>query len=63
MDDDQLILDAMEEVNNLMWRREPDFATAMLVALRDWLNDHYEDDDMGYKIVTEVARGRESFLS
>lgn len=60
---DDILLDAMEDVNTFMWRKDVDYATALIVALRDWICDHYEDDDMGYKIVAEVAKGRESFLS
>jgi hypothetical protein len=62
-EDDSLLADAINEVAHIMHRQDIDFATALIVALRDYINDYYEDDTMGYQIVAEVAKGRESFLS
>jgi hypothetical protein len=58
MDDDTLMGRAMEECNILMDAEDVDFATAMIVTLRDWINDYF-GDDTGFEIVREIAQGKE----
>ena len=58
-EDDTLMRTAYERVAFAMEGEEIDLATAMMVALRDYIGDYYEDETMGFKIATQVAKGNE----
>jgi|LakMenEpi03Aug12_release.lakeMendotaPanAssembly.Ray.scaffolds.fasta_scaffold1280706_2 hypothetical protein len=58
LEDDILLGQAKEAVNELMQNKEADFAIALLVALRDYLADQY-DDETAYEILEEIADGLE----
>ena len=53
MELDDIMMEAIDHVADMMEGQEPDFATASIIALRDWLNDHY-GDDTGNDILKEV---------
>jgi hypothetical protein len=57
-EDDVMLGKAKEWVDQSMQGQEPDFATALLVALRDWIADYY-DDETAYEILEEIADGLE----
>lgn len=50
---------AYEQVAFAMDNEHIDLATAMMVALRDYISDYYNDETMGFKIATQVAKGNE----
>ena len=56
LNDDVLLGKAKDWVKTAMTDAEPDFATALIVALRDWIADYY-DDDTAYEILEEIADG------
>jgi len=58
-EDDYLMATAQEQVDFSMKDEPIELATAMMVALRDYISDYYEDENMGFKIAQEVAQGRE----
>jgi len=58
-EDENLMRKAYEQVAFAMENEEIDLATAMMVALRDYISDYYEDETMGFKIATQVAKGNE----
>lgn len=58
LEDEVMLGKAKEAVDNLMSNEEPDFATALIVALRDWIADYY-DDETAYEILEEIADGLE----
>jgi hypothetical protein len=58
LNDENLLMEAKDQVFEMMKSREPDFAIAVIVALRDWLADHY-DDETAYEILEEIADGLE----
>jgi hypothetical protein len=58
LNDDNLMMEALDHVAEMMKGKEPDFAIASIVALRDWLADHY-DDETAYEILEEIADGLE----
>ena len=53
MELDDIMMEAIDHVADMMEGQEPDFATSSIIALRDWLNDHY-GDDTGNDILKEV---------
>ena len=53
MELDDIMMEAIDHVADMMEGQETDFATASIIALRDWLNDHY-GDDTGNDILKEV---------
>jgi hypothetical protein len=58
LEDDILLGKAKEAVDELMRNNEVDFAVALIVALRDYLADQY-DDETAYEILEEIADGLE----
>ena len=58
-EDETLMRTAYERVAFAMEGEEIDLATAMMVALRDYISDYYDDETMGFKIATQVAKGNE----
>jgi hypothetical protein len=58
-EDDNLMRTAYEKVAYAMEGEEIDLATAMMVVLRDYISDYYEDEIMGFRIATQVAKGNE----
>lgn len=58
LEDDVMLGRAKEAIDNAMKDEEPDFATALIVALRDWIADYY-DDETAYEILEEIADGLE----
>ena len=61
LEDEVMLGKAKEAVDNLMSNEEPDFATALIVALRDWIADYY-DDETAYEILEEIADGLEGIF-
>jgi|LakMenEpi03Aug12_release.lakeMendotaPanAssembly.Ray.scaffolds.fasta_scaffold39097_8 hypothetical protein len=53
------LMEAKDDIHLLMASRHPDFATMLMVALRDWICDYYDDDNIGFEIAKAVAQGRE----
>jgi glutathionylspermidine synthase len=58
-EDENLMRTAYEKVAYAMEGEEIDLATAMMVVLRDYIGDYYEDETMGFRIATQVAKGNE----
>lgn len=58
-EDETLMRTAYEKVAYAMEGEEVDLATAMMVVLRDYISDYYNDETMGFKIATQVAKGNE----
>ena len=58
LEDDILLGKAKDAVNEIMQGQETDFAVALIVALRDFLADQY-DDETAYEILEEIADGLE----
>lgn len=58
-EDETLMRIAYEKVAYAMEGEEVDLATAMMVVLRDYISDYYNDETMGFKIATQVAKGNE----
>jgi hypothetical protein len=58
MDEYNELLLAMEGINYAMIGKPKEYATSLMVALRDYICDAYADDDMGYLIAKEVANGK-----
>lgn len=58
LEDDVMLGKAKEAIDSVMKNEEPDFAIALIVALRDWIADYY-DDETAYEILEEIADGLE----
>ncbi len=58
-EDETLMRTAYEKVAYAMEGEEIDLATAMMVVLRDYISDYHEDETMGFRIATQVAKGNE----
>lgn len=52
------LLLATEDINYAMRDKPKEYATALMVALRDYICDRYADDEMGYLIAKEVSEGK-----
>lgn len=53
LDLDDIMMEAVDHVADMMEGQEPDFASASIIALRDWLNDYF-GDDTGNEILQEI---------
>jgi hypothetical protein len=53
------LLRATEDINYAMQGKPKEYATSLMVALRDWICDRYADDEIGYLIAKEVSKGKE----
>lgn len=58
-EDETLMRTAYEKVAYAMENEDIDLATAMMVVLRDYISDFYNDETMGFRIATQVAKGNE----
>jgi hypothetical protein len=58
LEDEILLGKAKDTVDEIMQGQETDFAVALIVALRDFLADQY-DDETAYQILEEIADGLE----
>lgn len=58
-EDTALFTRAVEQIKFAMEFEDIDFATALIVAARDYISDHYEDESMGYKICKIISEGKE----
>lgn len=56
-EDDTLMARAYEQIAFAMENEPIDMATALMVALRDFIADYYDDETMGFAIAKEVADG------
>lgn len=50
-----LLMEALDDINNIMKGHPKEYAEYLAVALRDWICDRYADDEVGYAIMLEVG--------
>lgn len=50
------LMEALDDINEVMKGHPKEYATTLAVALRDWICDRYANDDLGFEIMREVGR-------
>lgn len=45
-------------IAEVMRGQDKEFSIPLMVALRDWISDAYNEDDFGFEIAAQVASGK-----